>query len=142
RLSVLPLQWAPLRDRLEDIIPLAEKLLQKHAHKQNRRGVSLSPSAQQMLLAYPWPGNVRELDNIMQRALILQPGRSIQAEDLGLGVGSGYSQSPVSYSQKPNLLEAANAVSPMGVDAQQEQPSFAAQAFANASFRASQFSVA
>lgn len=140
RLSVLPLQWAPLRDRIEDIIPLADKLLQKHAHKQNRRGVNLSPSAQQMLLAYPWPGNVRELDNIMQRALILQPGKSIQAEDLGLGVGGSYSQSPIHYSQKPNLLEAASAVNP--VDAQQEQPSFAAQAYANASFRASQFSVA
>lgn len=142
RLSVLPLQWAPLRDRMEDIIPLAEKLLQKHAHKQNRRGVNLSPSAQQMLLAYPWPGNVRELDNIMQRALILQPGKTIQAEDLGLGGEGTYSQSPTNYSQKPNLLQAAQAVSPMVEDTSgANQPSFAAQAFANASFRASQFSV-
>jgi len=141
RLSVLPLQWAPLRDRIEDIIPLAEKLLQKHAHKQNRRGVSLSPSAQQMLLAYPWPGNVRELDNIMQRALILQPGKSIQADDLGFGVGGSYSQSPAHYSQKPNLLEAAQAVTAGGMDAQVDA-SFAVQAFANAGFSASQFSVA
>jgi two-component system response regulator FlrC len=84
RLSVLPLQWAPLRNRLEDIIPLAEKILHKHAHKQHRGRVSLSVSAQQALLAYTWPGNVRELDNVMQRALILQMGTSIQAEDLGL----------------------------------------------------------
>lgn len=143
RLSVLPLQWAPLRDRMEDIIPLAEKLLQKHAHKQNRRGVNLSASAQQMLLAYPWPGNVRELDNIMQRALILQAGKSIQAEDLGLGANGPYSQSPVHYSQKPNLLEAAQAINPAAEfePAYDSQPSFAAQAFANASYRASQFSV-
>lgn len=137
RLSVLPLQWAPLRDRLEDIIPLADKLLQKHAHKQNRRGVNLSPSAQQQLLAYPWPGNVRELDNIMQRALILQPGKSIQAEDLGLRANGPYSQSPMHYSQKPNLLEAAQAINP-NVDFESTgESSFATQAYA----RASQFPV-
>lgn len=107
RLSVLPLQWAPLRDRIEDIVPLAERLLQKHAGKQNRRGVSLSMSAKQLLMTYPWPGNVRELDNIMQRALILQSGRSIEAEDLGLDAGGVYGQAAVSYSQKPNLLQAA-----------------------------------
>jgi len=135
RLSVLPLQWAPLRDRTEDIIPLAEKLLQKHAHKQNRRGVNLSASAQQMLLAYPWPGNVRELDNIMQRALILQSEKSIQAEDLGLGSNGPYSQSPNHYSQKPNLIEAAHAI---GSDGDMGgESSFAAQAYA----RASQFPV-
>lgn len=143
RLSVLPLQWAPLRDRMEDIIPLAEKLLQKHAHKQNRRGVNLSASAQQMLLVYPWPGNVRELDNIMQRALILQAGKSIQADDLGLGANGPYSQNPVHYSQKPNLLEAAQTINPTVEfePAYDSQPSFAAQAFAHASLRASQFSV-
>jgi len=86
RLSVMPLRWLPLRERLDDVIPLADKLLQKHAQKQNRRGMSLSQSAQQALLSYTWPGNVRELDNTMQRALILQTGHLIQAEDLGLEV--------------------------------------------------------
>ncbi|MET0357204.1 MAG: sigma-54 dependent transcriptional regulator [Cellvibrio sp.] len=100
RLSVLPLQWAPLRDRLEDIIPLAQKILQKHAQKQNRHGANLSINAQQALLSYSWPGNVRELDNIMQRALILQTGNTIDAVDLGLDAGN-------IYSQKPNLMEAA-----------------------------------
>ncbi len=100
RLSVLPLQWAPLRDRLDDIIPLAQKILQKHAQKQHRHGASLTMAAQQALLSYSWPGNVRELDNIMQRALILQIGSSIDAVDLGLDAGN-------IYSQKPNLMEAA-----------------------------------
>jgi two-component system response regulator FlrC len=100
RLSVLPLQWAPLRDRLEDIIPLAQKILQKHAQKQNRHGANLTMAAQQALLSYSWPGNVRELDNIMQRALILQIGSSIDAVDLGLDAGN-------IYSQKPTLMEAA-----------------------------------
>lgn len=100
RLSVLPLQWAPLRDRLEDIVPLAQKILQKHAKKQNRHGVNLTINAQQALLSYSWPGNVRELDNIMQRALILQIGNAIDAVDLGLDAGN-------IYSQKPNLVQAA-----------------------------------
>lgn len=103
RLSVLPLQWAPLRDRVDDIIPLADKILQKHAHKQNRRGVSLSAAAQQAMLAYPWPGNVRELDNVMQRALILQIGPQILPDDLGL-------EGETIYSQKPDLLQAAQGV--------------------------------
>lgn len=100
RLSVLPLQWAPLRDRIEDIVPLAQKILQKHAQKQNRHSVVLSHLAQQALLSYTWPGNVRELENTMQRALILQLGSVIQAEDLGLNADGV-------YSQKPNLVEAA-----------------------------------
>jgi two-component system response regulator FlrC len=100
RLSVLPLQWAPLRDRIDDIVPLAEKILQKHARKQNRSGVSLSIDAMQTMIAWPWPGNVRELDNVMQRALILQPGNRIGAADLGL-------ISDTVYSQKPDLVTAA-----------------------------------
>lgn len=103
RLSVLPLQWAPLRDRIDDIIPLAEKMLQKHARKQNRNGVSLAVDAMQALIAWPWPGNVRELDNVMQRALILQPGHIIGAADLGLVADTV-------YSQKPDLVQAARSV--------------------------------
>jgi two-component system response regulator FlrC len=118
RLSVLPLQWAPLRDRLEDIVPLAQKILQKHAQKQNRHGVSLTMTAQQALLSYSWPGNVRELDNIMQRALILQVGKAIDAVDLGLDAGN-------IYSQKPNLVEAA-----MYYQTNHSQPVHAAREFA------------
>lgn len=98
RLSVLPLQWAPLRDRKEDIIPLADSLLARHAAKQYRQGVVLSESAQRTLETYPWPGNVRELDNVMQRALILQPGNTISEADLGL-------QTETLYSEKPSLVD-------------------------------------
>ena len=100
RLSVLPLQWAPLRDRKEDILPLALSLLQRHAIKQHRVGVQLSDNAEHTLLNYPWPGNVRELDNVMQRALILQPGNVIEPDDLGLQAGQ-------LYSQKPSLVDVA-----------------------------------
>lgn len=100
RLSVLPLQWAPLRDRPADILPLATTLLQRHARKQHRKGVTLTDSATRALLSYSWPGNVRELDNVMQRALILQPGSRILSEDLGLCGG-------MTFSAKPSLLDAA-----------------------------------
>ncbi len=86
RLSVFPLQWKPLRQRKDDILPLAEKLLAKHVAKQKRPVVKLHQSACQALLSYPWPGNVRELDNIMQRALILQAGSIVHADDLGLSL--------------------------------------------------------
>jgi len=98
RLSVLPLQWAPLRDRKEDIIPLAEALLSRHANKQHRMGVLLNGGARNALLDYAWPGNVRELDNVMQRALILQPGSDIGAADLGLTPSA-------TYSEKPSLID-------------------------------------
>ncbi|MDO3382598.1 sigma-54-dependent transcriptional regulator [Gilvimarinus algae] len=98
RLSILPLQWAPLRDRVEDIVPLAEKLLAKHAKKQKRSGVRLDQCARIALAEYRWPGNVRELDNVMQRALILQPGKVISAADLGL-------VEEARYSAKPSLME-------------------------------------
>ncbi len=84
RIAVFPLAWLPLRERVADIVPLATRLLAVHAGKQGRKGVRLSDCAQQALLGYAWPGNVRELDNVVQRALILQAGELISADDLGL----------------------------------------------------------
>ena len=82
RLSVFPIRWPALRERLDDVMPLAEHLLLQHAKKMGRGQLSFSTEAEQCLLAYAWPGNVRELDNIVQRALILQPGDTIYANDL------------------------------------------------------------
>ncbi|WP_416772354.1 sigma-54-dependent response regulator transcription factor FleR [Pseudomonas sp. RHF3.3-3] len=84
RLSVFPLAWRPLRERTADILPLAERLLAKHSAKMKHAAVRLSPGAQACLVGYAWPGNVRELDNAIQRALILQQGGVIQAEDFCL----------------------------------------------------------
>ncbi|WP_096084573.1 sigma-54-dependent transcriptional regulator [Agaribacterium haliotis] len=106
RLNVLPLSWAALRERREDILPLAHSLLDKHAHKQHRRAVSLSQSAQRALLEYRWPGNVRELDNVMQRALILQSGELIEAEHLGLELDQVHSNEPlIKLSSPPTNTE-------------------------------------
>ena len=84
RLNIFPLHWSALRERPEDLIPLAERLLLKHATKMNRIGMTLAPSAHSVLLGHGWPGNVRELENVIQRALILQQGAVIQAADLCL----------------------------------------------------------
>ncbi|MFO7788032.1 MAG: sigma-54 dependent transcriptional regulator [Halospina sp.] len=84
RLGVFPLQWLPLRERRDDILPLADHLLEKHARQMNMSGVALDPSARRVIHQYDWPGNVRELDNAIQRALILQQGQVITDRDLSL----------------------------------------------------------
>lgn len=82
RLNVFPLQWLPLTRRTGDILPLAEHLLSRHALAQSHAIPILTEQAKALLLAYPWPGNVRELDNVMQRALILCDGKTIDVQSL------------------------------------------------------------
>lgn len=84
RLNVFPLQWLPLVQRQGDILPLAEHLLTCHAVEQSQAIPALSEDAKALLLAYPWPGNVRELDNVMQRALILADGETVDSAALVL----------------------------------------------------------
>jgi len=62
RLNVLPIQIPPLRERREDIPTLAEYFLTKYARETNRRGLSFSDSAMELMLSYSWPGNIRELE--------------------------------------------------------------------------------
>ncbi|MGQ9695720.1 MAG: sigma-54-dependent transcriptional regulator [Thermodesulfobacteriota bacterium] len=82
RLNVLQLNLPPLRERKEDIPLLTEHFIQKYnnRHKLNIEGIS--EEALTFLLDYNWPGNVRELENIIERAIILTPGRKIMAENL------------------------------------------------------------
>ncbi len=107
RLSVFPLAWQPLRQRTADILPLAERLLTKHVNKMKHAPVRLSAQAQACLVGYAWPGNVRELDNAVQRALILQQGGVIEAEDFCLA-------GPISCAPLPALnLAAAGVAAPV-----------------------------
>lgn len=86
RLNIFPLQWHPLRERKNDIIPLANYLIRKHCqHKQPIVPV-ISPGAQKVMLEYGWPGNARELDNVIQRALVLQTQGIIDVEHLHLSL--------------------------------------------------------
>ncbi len=81
RLNVFPLHIAPLRERREDILPLANMAIRRHANA-TQSAVSLSQPAQQKLLSHDWPGNVRELENLLQRSLILLQGNEIDVGDL------------------------------------------------------------
>ncbi len=89
RLSVFPLRVPPLRERGDDIVPLAEAMLQRLAGQFGLPQLpQLDASARQALLAHDWPGNVRELENVMQRAAILCNGARIGAGDLLLQPGT------------------------------------------------------
>jgi len=80
RLNVFPVHLPPLRDRIQDVIPIAERLIARHCD--GRRAVPvLENSAQKMLEAYHWPGNIRELGNVIQRALVLSD-QDISAEHI------------------------------------------------------------
>ncbi|MCU0252930.1 MAG: sigma-54 dependent transcriptional regulator [Acidobacteria bacterium] len=82
RLSVLPIPIPPLRERREDIAPLVEHLAQRVAEENNFRPRRFSPAALAELAVRPWPGNVRELSNVIERALILAPGETVELDDL------------------------------------------------------------
>lgn len=84
RLNVFPLPIPALRQRPEDIVPLAKHFLAAHGGAMGRAGLRLTPAAEAALRAYGWPGNVRELENVMQRAVILAPGERVDADSLHL----------------------------------------------------------
>ncbi|MGS0544787.1 sigma-54-dependent Fis family transcriptional regulator [Pseudomonas sp. Y5-11] len=105
RLSVFPLAWRPLRERTADILPLAERLLNKHVNKMKHAPAKLSPEAQVCLTGYPWPGNVRELDNAIQRALILQQGGLIQPQDFCLTGAVTFGTAPSVVPVQPLVRE-------------------------------------
>jgi transcriptional regulator with PAS, ATPase and Fis domain len=82
RLNVFQIHIAPLRDRPEDIRPLAESFLEDLGRSMGRRTDGISRSAYEWLLAYPWPGNVRELRNAIERAILLCDGGLITNDHL------------------------------------------------------------
>lgn len=82
RLNVFPLTWLPLSERRDDILPLAKHLVTRMCQKNGDVIPEFTAAARSKMLAYHWPGNVRELDNVIQRALILQSDRCIDANDL------------------------------------------------------------
>jgi two-component system response regulator HydG len=82
RLKVVELRVPPLRERRDDILPLARVLLASSALRMKRAISGLSPGAADQLLRYRWPGNVRELENAMERAVALARGRRVELEDL------------------------------------------------------------
>ncbi|NVB80718.1 MAG: sigma-54-dependent Fis family transcriptional regulator [Kofleriaceae bacterium] len=84
RLEVIPLTLPPLRERIEDIVPLARHYLALYRRQQGRPTLELSARAIDALVAEKWPGNLRQLRNAIERAVILAPGHELEPEDLGL----------------------------------------------------------
>ena len=82
RLNVVNLEVPPLRQRREDILPLAELFLKNQAEFYNEPAKTLSPQTEKTLVSYSWPGNVRELANAVERAYILSSGKKIQPSNL------------------------------------------------------------
>jgi two-component system, NtrC family, response regulator AtoC len=85
RLKVLTIDLPPLRQRGDDVLVLAERFVHLHAARYNRGEKELSESAKTTIARYNWPGNVRELSNVIERAVLLKNGKTIEPEDLGLG---------------------------------------------------------
>lgn len=125
RLNVFPLQWLPLRERVADIVPLARRLLAVHSIKMGRASAALDDGACQALCSYAWPGNIRELDNVIQRALILQPGPLLGSEDLCMDSEPAVTPQlpPIGspHPQLPPLTNTPHAATGLGEDMQNHE---------------------
>jgi DNA-binding NtrC family response regulator len=88
RLAVVPVTLPPLRERKEDVAPLAERFLEAACRHNRVKAKRLSPDALAALTRHAWPGNVRELRNVMERVAILVPGDTIDADALALPASS------------------------------------------------------
>ncbi|HEY2444195.1 MAG TPA: sigma 54-interacting transcriptional regulator, partial [Rhizomicrobium sp.] len=109
RLNVIPLRLAPLRERRDDILPLARHFLAYHA-AEVERSLRLAPEAERALLAYTWPGNVRELQNVIERAVVISGAEVLTADALALESpviepGSGVAGAPHPERDRRTLQE-------------------------------------
>jgi DNA-binding NtrC family response regulator len=82
RLSVIPITLPPLRERAEDILPLARHFLDGFNQEFSAAFTGITPAAQQLLLKYDWPGNIRELRNVIERSVILSPEKEVGLDSL------------------------------------------------------------
>jgi len=90
RLNVIPLRIPPLRERREDVLPLAEKFLEGFRRDIGKEIRGISPEGARAMEEYHWPGNVRELKNVIERAVILTSSSILDVQDLALrGTGEG-----------------------------------------------------
>ena len=84
RLNTIEIHVPPLRDRREDIPPLARLFLEAHARRYRKHIAGFEEAALKALLDHPWPGNVRELDHAVERAVLMSDGDRVRSADLGL----------------------------------------------------------
>ena len=86
RLSVFPITIPPLRERVDDIVVLADHFVERYAREMKKGRVRLTQDAKNLLMRYHWPGNVRELENTIERAMILCEKRTITPEHMAIRV--------------------------------------------------------
>jgi DNA-binding NtrC family response regulator len=84
RLNVFPINIPPLRERRDDIPPLAAHFLKKYSMEVRKGPLAISDEAMDILVKSPWKGNIRELENVIERAVIYAEGGTIRAVDLGI----------------------------------------------------------
>jgi DNA-binding NtrC family response regulator len=104
RLHVLPLHLAPLRERTEDIMPLAEHFARQYAERNGKSAPSFARDAKNALLEWDWRGNVRELENVIQRAVVLLEGNEITLDDLSFGPATSNAPIPIHSELQPGQL--------------------------------------
>jgi transcriptional regulator with GAF, ATPase, and Fis domain len=85
RLNVVSIEMPPLRERKDDIVPLANSFIRRFSGELKKRIDGLEAEAQKLLMRYNWPGNIRELENAIERAMLLTESRAITTDDLRLG---------------------------------------------------------
>jgi len=103
RLNVVPLTIPPLRERTEDIVPLALDILQRFNRELKKNFTGFTPAAAELLNKYPWPGNIRELKNVIERTMILAPEGDIDAACLPEEIRDYIAEiaaSPISHSEE------------------------------------------
>ena len=92
RLNTIEIALPPLRNRREDILPLANHFLLQHGQRYRKELVGFDETARERLLQHSFPGNVRELDHVVERAVLMAQDRHLKAADLGLTSGGGESK--------------------------------------------------
>jgi two-component system response regulator HydG len=107
RLNVVTLKSPPLRERPEDIIPLANHFAKRFAERCGRPITGIAPAARAYLQSYSWPGNVRELENALERAVVLGSSDTILAEDLPENIREGSQPAEISATIYDEALNAA-----------------------------------
>jgi DNA-binding NtrC family response regulator len=93
RLNTIQIALPPLRDRREDVMPLANSFLRQHVQRYRKEITGLDEQARERLLHHRFPGNVRELDHVIERAVLMAQDRQIRAADLGLTSAGAESRS-------------------------------------------------
>lgn len=88
RINTIEIHLPPLRERREDVPPLATHFLRRHGERYRKRVGGFDPGAMQLLLEHSWPGNIRELDHAVERAVLLAQNDQIRVQDLALRGGS------------------------------------------------------